>query len=152
MWRRGLLYAPIAIGLLLLSAGLYKLLHPGEAMYGLLALDFNPRVAQIAVFATIVAELYLGTILVFRIDTKYALAACMLLFLIFTCYLSYLSMLANPPSCGCLGLTAVFQSNRHNALLGLARNCAILWLIKLAYDAQFDQRGQRQAAGEARTA
>jgi hypothetical protein len=45
-----------------------------------------------------------------------------------------LSMLANPPSCGCMGLTQLFKSNKHNAVFGLLRNCVILWLLKGAYD------------------
>jgi hypothetical protein len=53
---------------------------------------------------------------------------------VFTGYLFYRSTLAHPPSCGCLGLTGIFQNSRHEALLGLARNFLILWLIKWSYD------------------
>jgi len=59
------------------------------------------------------------------------------LMFLFTGYLSYLCTLAHPPACGCLGLTGIFQNSRHEALLGLARNCAILWVIKWSYDRHF---------------
>jgi hypothetical protein len=34
-------------------------------------------------------------------------------------FLWYLSTLANPPSCGCLGLTGMFDSSRHDAVFGI---------------------------------
>jgi hypothetical protein len=45
--------------------------------------------------------------------------------------------MASPPACGCLGLTGLFNSSRHEALFGVFRNCAILWILKLSYDHHF---------------
>ena len=78
-------------------------------------------------------ELYLGTILLLRIDLKYGLSLSTAIMFVFTAYLFYLSTLAHPPSCGCLGLTGMFQNSRVEAISGLARNCAILWALRWTY-------------------
>ena len=36
-----------------------------------------------------------------------------------------------------MGLTHIFLSERHNALLGIFRNVIILWLLKFTYDYYF---------------
>lgn len=59
------------------------------------------------------------------------------LVLVFSLFLFYLSTMAAPPSCGCLGLTGAFSSGRQGARLGLARNCVILWLMRVAYNQLF---------------
>ena len=87
--------------------------------------------------SVIVLELCLGAILIQKLDLKFALIAATGLMFLFAGYLWYLSTLANPPSCGCLGLTGIFQNSRHEALLGLARNFLILWAIKWTYDGHF---------------
>jgi len=46
-------------------------------------------------------------------------------------------MTSKPPSCGCLGLSAIFSSAKHEALFGLFRNVVILWALKLSYDYYF---------------
>ena len=63
--------------------------------------------------------------------------------LVFAGYLWYLSTLANPPSCGCLGLTGIFENSRNEALLGLARNFTILWAMKWSYDRHFQDANAR---------
>jgi len=70
----------------------------------------------------------------FKLDLKYGLWAATGVLFAFTVFLWYLSTLANPPSCGCLGLTGLFKSNRADALFGIVRNVVILWLLKFAYD------------------
>lgn len=59
------------------------------------------------------------------------------LMFLFVVFMWYLSMTTKPPSCGCLGLTKIFSSTKQEALFGLARNCAILWLLKWSYDYYF---------------
>jgi len=54
-----------------------------------------------------------------------------------TGYLWYLSTLADPPKCGCLGLTGMFNSSKHEALFGVFRNCVILGALKLSFDHHF---------------
>lgn len=125
---------PILFGGLLMVSGSYKLVHPGEANYALMSLG-APRLAGAATIAAITAlELYLGCILLLRIDVRYALIVSTALMLAFTAFLWYLSTLAHPPACGCLGLTGMFKSTRHDALFGLVRNCLILWGLRLSYD------------------
>ena|SRR2546426_9227113 len=128
---------PALLGVLFVYSGIYKLLHPGPATMGLESLDVPYGWAKAIVAGVTALELYLGSILVLRISLKYALIFSTALMFAFTGYLFYLSALAHPPSCGCLGLTGIFQNTRHEALLGLVRNCAILWVIKWSYDHHF---------------
>ena len=55
------------------------------------------------------------------------------LMLAFSVFLWHLSTMAHPPACGCMGLTGMFTSTKKAALFGLARNCLILWGLKLSY-------------------
>ena len=127
-------HVPSIVGLLFVYSGVYKLLYPGQATAALLSLAVNEHLAIFTITAITIVELYLGFILVIKIDLRYAMVASMGVLFVFSVFLCYLSTLAHPPSCGCMGLTAVFKSNKHNALLGLFRNCVILWLLKVAYD------------------
>jgi hypothetical protein len=125
---------PRLVGCLFLYAAIYKLLYPGQATMGLVSLDIPYKAAALIVTATIVSELYLGVILTFHIDLQYAMTVAMGVMLLFIAYMCYLSTLASPPSCGCLGMTGIFKSNKEAALFGMFRNCVILWGLKLAYD------------------
>jgi hypothetical protein len=145
-------YFPPLLGALFILAAIAKLLHPGLATMALESLDLPTSWAQAIVACVTGLELYLGAILIFRLELKWALVFSTLVMSAFTVYLFYLSTLAHPPSCGCLGLTGIFQNSRHEALLGLARNCAILWLIKWAYDRHFPKvvsPGEAQVAATA---
>lgn len=126
---------PRIIGLLLIYTGAFKLLLPGQATTALETLGLSKGIASAVVVWALIAELYLGTLLILSIDQRFAIAASIVLMLLFTGYMFYLSTLAHPPSCGCLGLTGIFKSSKHAALFGLLRNCAILWALKFAYDA-----------------
>lgn len=128
---------PTLIGLLFLWAGSYKLLYPGQATLSLETVGVSYLVAKGVVVGTIIAELYLGIILVWRLNLKFGLGVAMALMLGFTAYLWYLSTLADPPKCGCLGLTGMFNSSKHEALFGVFRNCVILWALKLTMDYHF---------------
>jgi uncharacterized membrane protein YphA (DoxX/SURF4 family) len=130
-------YIPVVIGVLFLYTGILKLLYPSEAVGALESLEVPFWLANALVLAVTILELYLGVLLVLKVNLKHALIMAMGLMLIFTGYLWHLSMLAHPPSCGCLGLTGLFNSNKHNALFGLFRNCVILWGLKVAYDYYF---------------
>lgn len=134
--RRAIDYLPKLIGFLFLYAGVHKLFWPGQATMGLETIGFSKSLAAAAVILALIVELYLGTLLLAGIDLRYAMSASIALMLLFTGYMFYLSTLAHPPSCGCLGLTGIFNSSRHEAVFGLLRNCIILWLLKLAFDTQ----------------
>jgi len=95
--------------------------------------SISKGLAILTILAVTIVELYLGIILVAKVDLKYGLGLTTALVFVFAVFLCYLSTLANPPSCGCMGLTAVFESNRHNAIFGLFRNCVILWLLNAGY-------------------
>jgi hypothetical protein len=123
-----------AVGLLFLYSGIYKLLYPGQAAMSLETLGVSRTVADLAITGAVVLELYLGIILLLKIDLRWGLGLSMGMMFFFTCYMWYLSTLANPPRCGCLGLTGLFESSKHDALFGVFRNVAILWALKLAYD------------------
>ena len=125
------------LGLLFVYSGIFKLLYPGEAALALESLEFGHEPAKLVVTAVTIMELYLGIILCFKIDLRYGLIVATGLVFVFAVFLCYLSTLAHPPKCGCLGLTGLFRSNRHAALFGLFRNCVILWALKLSYDYHF---------------
>ena len=133
---------PILLGAVFLYAGIAKLLYPGVATTALESLEVPYPWAKALVAATTILELYLGTILLLRLDLKFGMALATGVMLLFTAYLWYLSTMANPPSCGCLGATGVFKSNKHEALFGVLRNCLILWALKWSYDRHFP--GTRQ--------
>lgn len=130
-------FIPVLLGLLFAYAGIQKLLHPGAATMALESLDLPYGVAKALVAGVIIVEFYLGTLLVLRKDLRYALSMATVVMFVFTGYLWYLATLANPPSCGCLGLTGIFENSRHEALFGLARNFLILCAIKWTYDRHF---------------
>ena len=125
---------PKIIGAIFLFAGGYKLLLPGQATMALESLDFPYGLANAIVFGVTVLEVHLGVLLICEIDLRFALVVSTAVMFVFTVYLWYLSTLAHPPSCGCLGLTGIFKSRKQEALFGLFRNCLILWALKLSYD------------------
>lgn len=129
-WRA----VPSGVGLVLLLAAGHKLWSPAEATGSLEALGLPFRLADALVASVTGVELALGLMLVLGVARRPAAVATMLLLTLFTAYLAWLAMLAQPPACGCLGLGYLFESHRHNALLGMARNCALVWLLKLALD------------------
>lgn len=137
MFRFVLRQVPTIVGILFIYAGCYKLLYPGESTFALESLEIRYPLAKMVVLIGIILELYVGIILVFRVSLRFGLSAGMALMLIFASYLCYLSTLAHPPSCGCLGLTGLFESSKHAALFGVFRNCIILWALKLSYDYYF---------------
>ena len=139
---------PRFAGLVFLCAAINKLIYPAQAITALEALGVQQAWADLMVFGTIALELYLGLILLLHLDLKWGLGASMTLMFVFVLFMWYLSMQAKPPSCGCLGLTHLFNSAKHEALFGLLRNCVILWLLKLAYDHYFvaPTRAEAQAA------
>ncbi len=100
----------------------------------LVVLGFKLSLANAAIITLTVVELYLGGVLLLKLDLRYSLLVASGLLLAFTGFLWYLSLLAHPPSCGCMGLTHLFASNRQNALAGIVRNVIILWLLWWAYD------------------
>lgn len=128
---------PLLLGGLFLFSGGYKLFFPGEATYALKSLEFSQWLANATIITVTAIELYLGWALVLRQDLKRTLTAAIVLMLGFTVFLWYLSTLAHPPSCGCMGLTGIFRSTKQAAIFGLFRNCAILWGLKLSYDFYF---------------
>jgi hypothetical protein len=125
---------PLLVGLLFLYSGLSKLLWPGHAVMALVSFDLPLVWADWLVYALVITELYLGAMLVLRIDLRLTLSLSMGLMFCFVAFMWYLSTLANPPACGCLGLTGIFESTRHEAIFGLLRNVTLMVLLKIAYD------------------
>ncbi len=129
--------APTLVGILLLYAGIYKILFPSEATYALEALSMSYGLAAMIIATVTILELYLGVCLICKICFRFTLIAASSLFFGFTLFLWYLSTLADPPGCGCLGLETVFESTRANAVFGILRNCVILWVLKAVYQDHF---------------
>lgn len=130
-------YLVPVLGVLFLYSGAYKLLYPGLATMSLETLGLSRTLAEVAVTGAIVLELYLGLILLVKLDLKWGLGLSTGMMFLFTCYMWYLSTLADPPRCGCLGLTGLFESSKSDAYFGVLRNVLILWGLKLAYDHAF---------------
>src|SRR5260221_6775285 len=128
---------PVALGGPFLISGTYKLFHPGEATFAMMALDLPVWLSKSTIMAVTALELYLGFVLLLRKDLRWGLSLSTALMLAFTVFLWYLSTLAHPPACGCLGLTGMFRSTKQEAIFGLVRNCLILWGLKLSYDFYF---------------
>ena len=141
VWR----WSPILIGTILLYSAAYKLVYPSGAILALMALEVGHGLARLITETITTLELYIGVILVLKINLKFALQSATALILVFCFFLSFLATMAHPPSCGCMGLTAVFSSNRHNALFGLVRNCVLLWMLRCSMDHYFpiDNPGMR---------
>lgn len=104
-----------------------------------MALGWSPGVSMGTITTITSIELYLGLILFLKLDLKYALIAATLLMFAFTGFLWYLSTQAHPPSCGCMGFTGVFKSNKEAAIFGIARNCVVLLALKIAYESHFGE-------------
>jgi len=139
-------HIPRVLGALFVYAGIYKLLFPGEATTALESLGVRTWLVTSIVVSVLVAELYVGTLLLMNADLKFSLLFSTAIMFVFSGYLFYLSTLAHPPSCGCLGLSGIFKSSKQEAIWGLARNCIILWALKVAYESRF---GNNLRAGEA---
>jgi hypothetical protein len=127
-------YFPVLLGCLFLYSGGYKLLHPGEAAYALMSLDLHRWPANATVLFITVLELYLGIILMAKVNLRYSLTVSTVLLLMFTAFLWYLTTMAHPPACGCLGLTGMFTSTKKEAISGILRNCLLLWGLRYSYD------------------
>jgi hypothetical protein len=123
--------APAAVGLVLLIGGIHKLIYPGEATIALIAVGTAPPLARACITLLTALELYLGGMLILGFDMKLGLRLATGLIFTYSAFLFYLSTMANPPSCGCLGLNGAFASNKQAAIFGLLRNCVLLFLLRL---------------------
>jgi hypothetical protein len=131
---------PLLLGLLFLSSGLFKLFRPMQATLALESLEIRYDLAKSVIAAITVIELYLGIILLLRMSRRWALSLSTAMMLVFTIFVFYLSLLAHPPSCGCLMLTGLFESTRDDARFGVLRNCLILWGLKISWNYHFGQK------------
>ena len=123
-------WIPQVIGFLFLYAGAVKLVKPGDMMIVATFLRFPADLRTAFIISVALIEVWLGLALLIapeRRSSRWSAIACLTVFI---WYLVYLVQLANPPSCGCGGLLALFNSNRANAQFGLFRNvlfvCALL--------------------------
>lgn len=123
----------ICLGLVFLYGGLYKLYNPSAAELALTSLDVPDLLSRIIVALVTVVELSLGGVLLFRSRLRDSLVFAGSTLFVFTIYLWYLSTLSHPPSCGCLGLTGIFENTRQAAVFGILRNVFLLIMVLLAY-------------------
>ena len=131
---------PLLIGALFIYAGVYKAFYPAEATLAVAVLGFSVATARLIVILVTIMEVYLGVLLVWRIDLRYGLTSATALLLLFSLFLFYLARMAHPPRCGCLGLTGAFAEGRQGAVFGLVRNCIMLWVLKASHQLYFPQR------------
>ncbi len=138
---------PLVIGVLLVIAGIAKLFSPGVAIYGLEAVGVPEALATPGVVGLTVIELYLGIVLLLGWSTRIYLPAVIVMFLGFTAYLWYLSTLASPPGCGCLGLSEVFSSTKDQALFGMIRNTFLIGYMSASYSHLFPNVSDARCTG-----
>ena len=124
---------PTIVGFIFLYAGIYKLITPVQAIAALTSIGFSTSISLALVCLITVIELHLGITLTTRLDLRFSLIAAITVLFTFSLFLFVLSTMANPPSCGCMGLGEIFRSSRHNAMFGLLRNCALMWLLSAGY-------------------
>jgi hypothetical protein len=122
-------WSPYIVGGLLLYAGILKIVFPSQSVYALKALAVPTDLAKALVLTVTALELFLGSLLLSRCNLNFVLRSTLALFCGFTVFLWYLSTWAHGPSCGCLGLSDVFYSERANAVLGIVRNCAVMLML-----------------------
>jgi len=120
---------PLLTGLLLAYAGFLKMVHPADSVLSLESLGSPRLVAELLIGTICAVELYLAFCLWLHPKDRANIMVTMCVFFLFTTYLTYLGTLADPPSCGCMGLTGVFESNKKNALVGAARNAILLLFL-----------------------
>lgn len=138
---------PRAMGVMFLWAGLYKVVFLGQAIASLEALEVPRLLADRLVLLATSAEIYLGFLLFFKIAPRFAMRLAISVLFLFSTYVFYLSTLADPPSCGCLGLTGIFKNSRHQSFFDLTRNVLLLWAMTLSYSAMFHSESPLNNSG-----
>lgn len=130
-------WTPRVLGFLFLYAAVAKLNYPVQAMAALESIGLRPNHAEWLIIDVTAIELYLAVILILQLNLRWGLALSMGVMSAFSVFLFCVSFMSSPPACGCLGLSQIFSSTRHEALFGLLRNCVILWALKFSYDYYF---------------
>jgi len=125
--------APYLTAALFIWAGVSKALFPAQAVLALESLDLPRWTAETLVTIAAAVEIYLAAMLCLKQHRQVAIIGSMVCLLVFTGYLFYLSRMANPPSCGCLGLTGIFKSNKQAAIIGLLRNGVLIATLNACY-------------------
>jgi len=94
--------------------------------------------------AVVTLEFLLAYLLFYAPKKRFTLQLAFSTLIVFSAYLAYLGTLADPPDCGCGRLFKVFESNRKNAMLGVARNIvlcgAVAWLLLRRNDPETDRQ------------
>ena len=125
-------WLPRCIGAVFLYAGALKLIKPTEIMIVATFLGLPFHLRPLFVISLALIEVWLGLALLIapeRRSSRWTAIGCLTVFM---WYLIYLVNLADPPSCGCGGFLALFNSNRANAQFGLFRNVMLACALLLA--------------------
>lgn len=112
----------LTVGFLFVWAALAKTFSPSPALSFLEFLGAHGVLGRVTLSATASIEFGIGCALLGRpfAAVPRVIAAAMLLLFLLPLLAAIISK--DAPACGCLGLVRVFESNRHEALLGIARN------------------------------
>jgi uncharacterized membrane protein YphA (DoxX/SURF4 family) len=136
------------VGMIFVVAAVEKALRPEDILSVGAYFGLPAGLARAMAFVVAVAEAWAGLWLLIAPAHRMGRWVGLALLTVFIWYLIYLARLAHPPSCGCGGLLAVFNSNRTNARFGLFRNvvmAAILLFGEPAVRAWARERWQRFA-------
>ena len=125
-YTRARLWIPAS---LLLAAAITKAADPAAPAETLGQLGLFGGWIVPAVVATVVAESAVGAWLFFIGSERLVRRAGVGLFVALTCVLLVILASKNPPTCHCLGRIRVFDSARHEAMFGIARNVAMVALL-----------------------
>ncbi len=119
------------VGVVFLVAGIDKMVRPEETFSVAAYFQVAPGVQPWLVLALSLLETWTGLWLLIAPANRMGRWVGLALLTVFIWYLIYLARLAHPPSCGCGGLLAVFNSNRSNAQFGLVRNMVMAVILML---------------------
>ncbi len=114
-------------------AAVLKALFPAEAVLGLEGLQISRPMAEAIVFVITAFEAQISLNLIAYPISRTAVLSAAILLVFLNLYLGYLITLANPPSCGCLGMIGLFKSSRHAALFGIVRNTLLIFALALHF-------------------
>jgi hypothetical protein len=118
----------VGVGAILLLSVVAKLYAPWDVEVSLAFLGFQGVGILMVMAGLLGMETFAGYCLIADGGRPIVIGSSLLL-VAFTAVLARFLLAEDPPSCGCLGLVRVFESNRSEAVFGIGRNCLLLAML-----------------------
>ncbi len=116
----------VVTGILFGSAGFFKAYDSVDLKLILLFDGLPGHLVPVFAWGVILLEIALGLSLILDVGGKVLTRITLAVLIFYSAQLGILLAFRQPPSCSCLGKWKVFQSNRKEAMLGLARNTFLI--------------------------